>query len=723
MQIHELNEYPLNPSEGDWLIVDTGKDTAKVGGERFAYKTDVDVLSKEVSKVVINNNGYRIDTLWTGSMYAGGDSAALTNPIANYDYIDIYTYFLGATQIYTTEAVTGDLFIRNQNIADETSSNFLVVGELKLVLSAQAVGLEFNHRWRWSGSSSASATMTSNDSEMRITKIVGRKCVVNQVDTEVEDIRVGADGTVYNSAGEAVRDQVGDLDTRLSRYETIFTADVDQSVSNWLDEHPEATTTVQDGSITETKLADRSVVTDKLADSAVTDAKINTVLGLSRPDVRVIYNEQTIPTLTGDTTHAHMQGSAFISSKGHWLVAFRTSDSSSVMLVEVGTDFETVYGRYVLDLGHANSMTYNQNNDRLYVTTMAQGGNANSIVEVDPSDMSITNKYSVNSPYAVAYDYDRNLYYVGYGSGSNVAVYDSSFSLVREIQIDKSQIYAGTDTVTTQDMTYYNDHILWLCGTYNESHTGYIISAVNLESGNVVSREYYTVYDGSEEAESLTIVDGIGYIFAGNKYFRVSNFSFKKALNLSINAFAIGTRLDQGTDLNDVLVYGKYYSSSGAVTGTMENVPLLTNQGFTMFVLQHVFYNILQIVIANSYDIYIRRYDANGRFYPWRSILGAQKYTATTTHTINNEILRRQGDMVAFNCTLVTSSSVSSGGVIATLPEGCRPPGQITFGAYAGDGSTVLLQIETNGQINVLQAVSASTTIYISVTFPNIGIS
>lgn len=254
MQIHELNEYPLNPSEGDWLIVDTGKDTAKVGGERFAYKTDIDVLSNEVSKVIISNNGYRIDTLWTGSMYTGGDSAALTNPIANYDYIDIYTYFLGTTQIYTTEAVTGDLFIRNQNIADETSSNFLVVGELKLVLSAQAVGLEFNHRWRWSGSSSSSAAMTSNDSEMRITKIVGRKCVVNQTDTEVEDIRVGADGTVYNSAGEAVRDQVGDLDTRLSRYEQIFTSDLDQSVSNWLDEHPEATTTVQDGSITYQKL-------------------------------------------------------------------------------------------------------------------------------------------------------------------------------------------------------------------------------------------------------------------------------------------------------------------------------------------------------------------------------------------------------------------------------------------------------------------------------------
>lgn len=266
MQIHELNEYELNPSSGDWLIVDTGKDTAKVDGARFAYKTDVDVLNKEIAKVITNNNGYRIDTLWEGSMYTGGDSASLTYPVANYDYLDFYTYFLGTSQIYTVEASADSFFIRNNNIADETSSNFLVVGELKLNLSAQAVGLEFNHRWRWSGSSSASATMSSNDSELRIIKIVGRKCVVNQTDTEVKDIRVGADGTVYNSAGEAVRDQVGDLDTRLSRYEAVFTSDVDQSVSNWLDEHPEATTTVEDGSLTTAKYQDGSVTYEKLND-------------------------------------------------------------------------------------------------------------------------------------------------------------------------------------------------------------------------------------------------------------------------------------------------------------------------------------------------------------------------------------------------------------------------------------------------------------------------
>lgn len=39
------------------------------------------------------------------------------------------------------------------------------------------------------------------------------------------------------------------------QYEGIFTSNVDESVQNWLDVHPEATTTVQDGAITKAKLS------------------------------------------------------------------------------------------------------------------------------------------------------------------------------------------------------------------------------------------------------------------------------------------------------------------------------------------------------------------------------------------------------------------------------------------------------------------------------------
>lgn len=61
--------------------------------------------------------------------------------------------------------------------------------------------------------------------------------------------------------------------------------EITRTIRTWLDEHPEATTTVtddslttpkyKDKSVTEAKLADSSVTTDKLAGSSVTTAKLD----------------------------------------------------------------------------------------------------------------------------------------------------------------------------------------------------------------------------------------------------------------------------------------------------------------------------------------------------------------------------------------------------------------------------------------------------------------
>ena len=88
--------------------------------------------------------------------------------------------------------------------------------------------------------------------------------VIKEVQTIVEDYIEDNPGLfvvdpTLTQSGEAADakvtgDEIADLKNTLDEYEDIFTGDVDTSVQNWLDVHPEATTSVEDHSLTYEKL-------------------------------------------------------------------------------------------------------------------------------------------------------------------------------------------------------------------------------------------------------------------------------------------------------------------------------------------------------------------------------------------------------------------------------------------------------------------------------------
>lgn len=139
------------------------------------------------------------------------------------------------------ETVNGSIENQNQNIESFKS-------EVNTSLSNQ----------------NTSINKTTSAQNSKITTLEGRMDTFTRLsggsttgDAELQDIRVGANGTTYDTAGNAVRGQYSqlkeDLDTLNQGGLNLKEDFIGQQVNEWLDKHPEATTTVQDGSLTEVK--------------------------------------------------------------------------------------------------------------------------------------------------------------------------------------------------------------------------------------------------------------------------------------------------------------------------------------------------------------------------------------------------------------------------------------------------------------------------------------
>ena len=95
----------------------------------------------------------------------------------------------------------------------------------------------------------------------------------------------------------------------------IDPSDIETAVSDWLTAHPEATTTVQDGSITEAKLASDVLLTLSTLESDVSDAK-NAIQGIEGDITKTGFSETVEPT-TGTTGKYVGSSSALTTSNAH----------------------------------------------------------------------------------------------------------------------------------------------------------------------------------------------------------------------------------------------------------------------------------------------------------------------------------------------------------------------------------------------------------------------
>ena len=163
------------------------------------------------------------------NLWYAGQTITLSDSYKNYDYLDFYVHLLGREEIHRFATDDPVLMLRSTNLIDTSTSStstMMYIYETIIKLESQepytTVTCYDPVRVDWSGTASSNAERiyyTNDEAKypqaMRVIKIVGVKlCATNP---EVTDIRVGADGTTYSSAGDAVRGQVSDLKNAIER--------------------------------------------------------------------------------------------------------------------------------------------------------------------------------------------------------------------------------------------------------------------------------------------------------------------------------------------------------------------------------------------------------------------------------------------------------------------------------------------------------------------------
>lgn len=199
-----------------------------------AEKTTVEAVDARmdtlIGQIQVGTNEVK---LFEGSAKGIGTVITLSDNLSNYDYLDVYVDKHGVTDILTIPATfTGDIKFRFTNIADTQPDTGLDIDELSLRQTSETTLLINNEsNWHWSGAANATAVHTlisdenTDSSIAHIVKIVGRKNNSQFVNAELEDIRVGADGTEHNTAGAAVRTQVSEIHSEIGDLSNLETED------------------------------------------------------------------------------------------------------------------------------------------------------------------------------------------------------------------------------------------------------------------------------------------------------------------------------------------------------------------------------------------------------------------------------------------------------------------------------------------------------------------
>lgn len=290
---------------------------------------------------------------------------------------------------------------------------------------------------------------------------------------EIENARVGADGNTYANLGTAIRTQIlerteADLALQNSinaesaraaaeeaRIEALFTQPVEDAVSDWLDEHPEATTTVEDGSLTEAKMANslKTIVSSRKGSAL----SLNRIASLIKTSDR--YSGE-------DPTNYWYPQSTCTDGTSSYVVAFISAASgqgnNDKVTLRMYNNSHVLQKSAMVAVNHCNDMTYYDG--KIYATNyggQSEHSSQYSVAIIDYSTLELIEYIDLPNTLSLI-DYHDGYFYTS--NAHNLIKYDTDFTEISRVTLDEP-----TNRTAAHFGLTVTDNCVYLCNGYPNS--------------------------------------------------------------------------------------------------------------------------------------------------------------------------------------------------------------------------------------------------------------
>lgn len=314
----------------------------------------------------------------------------------------------------------------------------------------------------------------------------------------------GTNGQLLRTKGDGSTEWV---DVGLPTDEQTETA-----ITAWLNAHPEATTTVQDDSLTTVKYKNKSVTADKVADSFKRDS---------------LFGKCIFPVYIGDYLSASTKVPSAVLKMGDFFYTFDAPSDGSAQSAHsnVGTirkfdivnNVEVVSDVITADIAHANSVAYDTVNERIYVAPVwdystPSRSNTDYLYVFDTSLNSLGTIQLPTQAMGVSYDHVNNkLYYYDYNQ--DVYILDGG-EWVLYTHVD----FTGVVESLRGNRSYNQDFAVYDNKFYISSPYGNIVWGYLKEETSFIVGSYVCGFRDSTNRFSLGELEGMEFDADGHLY-------------------------------------------------------------------------------------------------------------------------------------------------------------------------------------------------------------